>query len=83
MSSDKLKQNVAFFGGFLSALLLFLRSIGVGFEWFNEESISAFTNLLLSAVPLVLVFYGIYKNTYLVTEKAKEQEDLLKEKGLK
>lgn len=83
MSLEKLKQNVALFGGFLSALLLFLQSVDVSFSWFNSESINAFTNVMLSAVPLVIVFYGIYKNTYLVTNKSKEQEKLLKEKGLK
>lgn len=83
MSLDKLKQNVALFGGFLSALLLFFKSIGLDLEWFNADSINAFTNVLLAAVPLVIVFYGIYKNTYLVTNKAKEQEKVLKEKGLK
>lgn len=83
MSVDKMKQNVALFGGFLSALLLFFKSLGLDLIWFNQESINAFTNVLLAAVPLVIVFYGIYKNTYLVTNKAKEQEKVLKEKGLK
>ena len=80
---DKLKQIVALFGGFLSALFLFLQSINISFNWFNQESINAFTNVLMAGVPLVIIFYGIYKNTYLVTNKSKEQEKILKEKGLK
>ena len=80
---EKLKQIVALFGGFLSALFLFLQSVNISFNWFNQESINALTNVLMAAVPLFIVFYGIYKNTYLMTNKSKEQEKILKEKGLK
>ena len=83
MSSDKLKQHIALFGGLLSAILLFLQSLGVSFNWFTDESISAFVDVLIAAVPFVLVVYGVYKNSYIVTQKAREQEDLLKRRGLK
>lgn len=83
MNQDKLKQYVALFGGVLSALYLFLQSIGLNFERFNEVSIEAFVNLLISFVPFVLVIYGVYKNTYIITRKAKKQEKELKRRGLK
>lgn len=83
MDKEKLKEQIAMFGGFLGALLLFLKSIGVNFTWFNEVFIFNLTNLMTSAIPLIMIGYGIYKNTYLITEKAKEQKSLLKEKGLK
>lgn len=83
MNQDKLKQYVALFGGVLSALLLFLQSIGFSFERFNEVSIDAFVALLVAFVPFILVIYGIYKNTYLISKKAKQQEENLKQKGLK
>ncbi|WP_245890112.1 phage holin [Rummeliibacillus pycnus] len=83
LTADKLKQIVALFGGLLSAILLFLRSIGVTFDWFSQESINAFNQVLLNGIPFVLVIYGVWKNSYIVTKKAKEQEKLLKEKGLK
>ena len=81
--SDKGKQYIALFGGFLGAILLFLQSIDVHWTWFNENSISAFTNVLIAGIPFVLVAYGVYKNTYVLTQKAKRQEDELKRKGLK
>lgn len=83
MTKDKLKQYIALFGGLLSAVLLFLQSIGVSFTWFNEGSINAFTDLLIAAIPFILVVYGIYKNTYVITAKAKKQEKQLKKEGLK
>ena len=83
MTSDKLKQYIALFGGLLSAILLFLQSLGINFTWFTDDTINAFVEVLLNAVPFVLVLYGVYKNTYIVTKKAKEQEKALKEEGLK
>lgn len=83
MTTDKLKQYIALFGGLLSAILLFLQSLGINLTWFTDDTINAFVEVLLNAVPFVLVIYGVYKNTYIVTKKAKEQEKALKEEGLK
>lgn len=83
MTAEKLKQYIALFGGLLSAILLFLGTLNVQFDWFTEDSIGAFTNVLIAAVPFVIVIYGVWKNSYVITKKAKEQEKLLKEKGLK
>ncbi|PZX07886.1 SPP1 holin [Psychrobacillus insolitus] len=83
MTTDKLKQHIALFGGLLSAVLLFLQTLGVTFTWFTNDSIDAFVNALLAAVPFIWVLYGVYKNTYLVTKEAKEQEKKLIEEGLK
>lgn len=80
---DKLKQYVALFGGWLSAVLLFLGTLNVKFNWFNEESISAFEVVLMASVPFVIAIYGVYKNSYRLSEKAKKQEAELKKKGLK
>ena len=80
---DKLKQYVGFVGGALGGILLFLQSLGVELVHFNNESIDAFTGMLLTFVPLILVGYGIWKNQYIVTDKAREQERELKQKGLK
>lgn len=80
---DKIKQYIALFGGLLSAVLLFLRSLNIDYWWFNEETINSFVNLLLALVPFVFVLYGVWKNSYIVTKKAREQEKVLKQKGLK
>lgn len=83
MTTDKLKQYIAMFGGLLSAVLLFLQTLGLVFNWFNQDSIDAFINVLLAAVPFIVVMYGVYKNSYIVTKQAKAQEKELKKKGLK
>ena len=83
MMDDKLKQYIGLFGGLLSAILLFLGTLNIEFEWFNTGSISAFTAVLVAAIPFVLLVYGVYKNSYVLTEKAKKQERALKQRGLK
>lgn len=83
MSADKLKQYIAMFGGVLGALLLFLRSIDFELHWFNEMSIEAFIGFLVALAPLVAVLYGVWKNQYIVSKKAREAEEVLKREGLK
>lgn len=83
MNADKLKQYIGFIGGALGGILLFLQSLGVELAHFNNNSIQAFTDMLLTFVPLILIGYGVWKNQYLVTDKAKKQERELKRKGLK
>lgn len=83
MTADKLKQYVALFGGWLSAILLFLGTLNVTFDWFNQESIDAFVVVLIASIPFVLVLYGVWKNTYLVKKQAIAQENVLKRNGLK
>jgi len=83
MNKDKTKQYIAFVGGALGGILLFLQSLGVELTHFNDNTINAFVTMLESFVPLFLVGYGIYKNQYIITKKAKEQEVDLKMRGLK
>lgn len=83
MTEDKIKQYIGFFGGALSALFLFFKAVDIEFAHFNELSIEAFVKFLTALIPLILVGYGIWKNQYLVTQKAKQQEYVLKQKGLK
>lgn len=80
---DKIKQYIAFIGGALGGILLFLQSLNIELAHFNNSTIQAFTEMLLSFVPLILIGYGIYKNQYIVTKKAKRQEEQLKQRGLK
>lgn len=83
MATDKLKQYIAFIGGALGGILLFLKSLGIEFTHFNDDTISAFVTMLESFIPLILIGYGIWKNQYLVTKQARYQEQELKKKGLK
>ena len=83
MNKDKTKQYIAFIGGALGGILLFLQSLGIELTHFNDNTINAFVTMLESFVPLILVGYGIWKNQYIITNKAKEQEVDLKMRGLK
>jgi SPP1 family holin len=80
---DKTKQYIAMIGGALGALLLFFQSLGFQVEWFNEHTINSFINVLTALVPLGFALYGVYKNQYLITKKAKKQEEVLKKQGIK
>ncbi|MGF2617723.1 PTS mannose transporter subunit IID [Rossellomorea vietnamensis] len=68
-------------GGFLSAMLLFLGSIDVSFDWFTQTSIDAFVILLAAAVALGLNLYAIWRNTF-VSKEAQLQKKALQAKGL-
>lgn len=71
MDADKLKQYIGLFGGLALAVFLFLHTIGIQFTWFNPTSIDAFSGELVGAIPFVLIVYGVFKNSYIITEKAK------------
>lgn len=83
MTTDKLKQYISLFGGLLGAILLFLDSLNVKFAWFNQGTINSFVEVLLAAIPFVLVAYGVWKNSYVITDKAKRQEKVLQRNELK
>jgi len=83
MEKDKLKQYIAFIGGALGGILFFMQSLGLELTHFNDSTIDGFVTMLESFVPLILVGYGIWKNQYLITKKAKAQETDLKMRGLK
>jgi len=83
MTLDKITQMIALFGGWLAAVLLFLGTLNIKFEWFNVDSINAFVVVLTASAPLLLAGFGVWKNTYVVTKQAKNQEEVLKDKGLK
>lgn len=67
----------------LSATMLFLGTVGIAFDWFSEESINAFGVLLGAVIALSIALFGIYKNTYAITGKARRQDEELKKRGLK
>lgn len=83
MTAENLKQYIALFGGWLSAILLFLGTLNIEFQWFTKETIDAFVIVLGASIPFVLVLYGVYKNTYKLSEKAKQQDETLKRARLK
>lgn len=83
MKKDKTKQFIALVGGFLGALYMALNVSGISAEWINPQKVDAWVNVLNTGIPVVLTFYGVYKNTFVVTKKAKEQEEVLKDLNMK
>ncbi|XVK95958.1 phage holin [Staphylococcus nepalensis] len=83
MEKDKLKQFIALIGGFLGALYMALNASGISAEWINPQKVDAWVNVLNTGIPVVLTFYGVYKNTFVVTKKAKNQEKTLKDLNIK
>lgn len=80
---DKVKQFVAMIGGFIGALYLALNASGVQVEWFNSQKLNAWMNVLNTGIPIVFVLYGIWKNTFILTNRSREQEQFLKKSGKK
>ncbi|QED49336.1 phage holin [Cytobacillus dafuensis] len=78
-----IKDMATLIGGFLTALLLFFGTIGVSFEWFTQDSINAFVVLISAAIALGINLYAVYKNTYVLTKKAKLQKEFLERNNLK
>ncbi len=82
MNADKIRQYIGFIGGALGGILLFLQALGIDRAHFNNESINAFTEMLLTFAPSILIGYGVWMNQYILTAKAKQQEQELKRKGM-
>ncbi|MFS0780106.1 hypothetical protein [Bacillus sp. 1P06AnD] len=58
------KDTITLLGGFLTALLLFLGTIGISFDWFTQESINAFVVVVGALVALIINIYAVWKNTH-------------------
>lgn len=78
-----IKDLLTLLAGFLSALLFFLSTIGIKLDWFTEDSINAFIWMLSAFITLIVNVYAVYKNTYVLTKKARIQKEELEKRGLK
>lgn len=77
-----MKKDIAtLIGGFLTALLLFLGTVGISFDWLTQDSIDAFVVLIGAAIALGINFYAVWKNTY-ASRKAQLQKKALQAQGL-
>lgn len=79
----KTSEVITLLGAALSALLLFLQSLGLELTWFTDKTIELFVNSLIATATFSLTLYGVYKNTYVLTKKARKQNKVLQDKGLK
>lgn len=59
-TTDLVKQVV----GFLTALSMFMGTIGFAFDWFNADSINAFGVVLGAGLALGYTLYAVYVNTF-------------------
>ncbi|MEH7236745.1 phage holin [Bacillus sp. JJ1562] len=75
------KDVFTLLGGFLTALLFFFGTIGISFDWFNEQSINAFVLVLSAFAALAVNVYAVWKNTY-TSKKAQLQKKALQAQKL-
>lgn len=75
------KDIVTLLGGFLTALLFFLGTVGISFEWFTQASIDALVILVGAGLGFGINVYAIWKNTY-TSKKAQLQKNALQAQGL-
>ncbi|MBD1379242.1 phage holin [Metabacillus arenae] len=68
------KDQLILIAGFLGSLKLFLASLG--YNILTDDMINSFMGLIENGVPLVLVAYAVYKNTY-TSPSAKRQKEVL------
>ncbi|MEC5422409.1 PTS mannose transporter subunit IID [Virgibacillus sp. C22-A2] len=80
---DKAKEISILIVGFFTSVMGFLATLNVKFEWLTEASVNAFGAVIVSGVILVGSLYAVYKNTFVITAKAKIQAEELQKKGLK
>lgn len=59
-TTDIVKQVV----GFLTALSMFLGTIGFAFDWLTVDSINAFGVVLGATIALGYTLYAVYTNTF-------------------
>lgn len=77
--TDIVKQIV----GFLTAIMLFLGTLNIEFQWLTQDSINAFGVVVSAGILLAINLRTIYKNHYGFTEKAKKQKEFLEKENLK
>ena len=82
VKKEKVKGIVILIVGFLQALMGFLATLNIEYQWLTEASISAFGLLVTAAILLVAGLYAVWKNTF-TGKKAQEQNEELHRKGLK
>lgn len=75
------KDIFTLLSGFLTALLMFLGTVGLSFKWFTADSINAFVLVCSTLTVLLVNLYAVWKNTY-TSRKAQLQKKALQAQGL-
>lgn len=82
IKNDKVKGIVILIVGFLQAVMGFLATLNIEFQWLTDASISAFGAVIAAGIMLVIGFYAVWKNTF-TGKKAQRQNEELHKRGLK
>lgn len=82
VDEDKIKGLAILLSGWLFAVMAFLATINIKYEWLTGESINAFVAFFVATVMLIVTAYAIWKNTF-VSKKAQKQNEELHKKELK
>ena len=83
METDKIKQYISQFGGMIALLYLALKASGIEVEFLNPDHVQPWINFLMVFIPALIGLYGVYKNSYILRKKSREQEKILKDNNLK
>ena len=83
MNKESAKELATLITGWLTALMGFLATLNIKYEWLTEASINALGVFIVATIILVVSSYAIYKNSFVITDKAKKQKEELKRRGLK
>lgn len=71
VKKDRQKGVAILLSGWLFALMGFLSTLNIHFEWLTEESINAFVAFVVATVILIGTAWPVWKNTF-VSKKAQE-----------
>lgn len=80
---DKIKQFIAMIGGFISSVYLALNASGIHINWLHPKNIEPWMQVFNTGIPILFIIYGIWKNTFILTNRSREQEMFLKQSGRK
>lgn len=63
--------------------MIVLATLNIKFEWLTEASINAVGLFIVATIMLIVGIYSVYKNTFVLTKKARKEKEELKKKGPK
>jgi len=80
IEKDKVKGIAVLVVGFLMAVMGFLATLNIEFEWLTKESINAFGVVFTSGAVLIGGAIATWKNKYVGEKARKQNEQLYKSK---
>lgn len=80
IKNDKMKGLGILLSGWLFAIMGFLATLNIKFEWLTSASINAFVALIIATIMLIGSIYAVWKNTFVSKKAQKQNRELCKKK---